>query len=178
MSAPNADVVSKLRQGDPLLSIPDYYLWDFAGEDGLQAAIALFSPAVSRIAPFQSLETTFQQQPCSVLRLCENNFRVAFSTDIPFQAAIAALGLKIWVKRCSAAVLGLPPEVGLQRLAAIATTKPMYTLTPFPRDRAVPARIDGQAILAWHHGHHGQPRLEIQTATASVEALQRVFAAD
>ena len=52
--------------------------WDFAGVDGLQAAIALFTPAVSHIAPFQSLTATFAAQPCSVLRLCVNIFRVAF----------------------------------------------------------------------------------------------------
>lgn len=153
----------------------DYYLWDFAGVDGLQAAIALFSPAVSRIAPFQSLETTFQQQPCSVLRLCENNFRVAFWADIPFEAAIAALDLQVWVKRCPAAVLVFPAAAGLRQLAAIATTKPIYRLVPFPSDRAVPARIEGRAILAWHRMWRGEPRLEIQTATASLGAIRQAF---
>ncbi|NEQ46581.1 MAG: hypothetical protein F6K00_24770 [Leptolyngbya sp. SIOISBB] len=56
----------------------------------------------------------------------------------------------------------LSVEVGLPRLRAIATTKPIYTLNPFLSDRAVPARINGMAILPWHHPWQGQPKLTIQ----------------
>lgn len=154
------------------ISPPNYYLWDFAGVDGLQAAIALFSSDVSRIAPFQSLSTAFNQQPCSVLRLCENNFRVALSQEMSFDQVVAELGLKVWVKRFPAAILVMPSNFGLKRLVEIATTKPIYALKPFPIDRAVPARINGLAILAWHHFWQGQPRLEIQTAEANVDTIQ------
>ncbi|WP_204137001.1 hypothetical protein [Halomicronema sp. CCY15110] len=153
----------------------DYWLWDFAGVDGLQAAIALFSPAISHLSPFQSLTAEFGQQPCSVLRLCENNFRVALPEPMAFDSAISALELSVWVKPCPAATLLLPVEAGLERLRAIATTKPIYTLHPFPCDRAVPARINDLAILAWHHSWQGQPRLTLQTAQENVEAIQRAL---
>ncbi|MEM1370259.1 MAG: hypothetical protein AAGG02_20115 [Cyanobacteria bacterium P01_H01_bin.15] len=155
---------------------PNYFLWDFAGVDGLQAAIALFSPAVSHLAPWQSLTAEWQHRSCSVLRLCENNFRVALPKAMPFEQAIQALGLKVWVKPYPAATLVLPVEVGLPRLQAIATTKPIYTLNPFPGDRAVPARINGAAILAWHHPWQGQSKLVIQTAHTNVQAMQLALA--
>ncbi|MEL6382178.1 MAG: hypothetical protein AAFQ89_06845 [Cyanobacteria bacterium J06626_18] len=153
----------------------NYFLWDFAGVDGLQTAIALFTPNISRIAPFQSLTTEFNQQPCSVLRLCENNFRVALSEETSFDQAVAALGLNVWVKPCPATILILPTDSGLKRLTEIATAKPIYTLKPFPCDRAVPARINGLAILAWHHRWQERLRLEIQTAAASVDTIQTAF---
>lgn len=156
---------------------PGYVLWDFAGVDGRQAAIALFTPAIAHLAPFQSRTAAFQHQSCAVLRLCENNFRVALPEKLSLEAAIAALALQVWVKPCAAANLVLPVDEGLSRLRAIATTKPIYTLNPFPCDRAVPARIEGLAMLAWHHHWQGQPRLTLQTAQAHVEAIQRALAA-
>lgn len=166
-AAPTVDTVH--------INPPGYFLWDFAGVDGRQAAIALFTPAILHLAPFQSLTATFQQQSCAVLRLCENNFRVALPDKMPFEAAIAALELQVWVKPCPAGNLVLPVDEGLSHLRAIATTKPIYTLHPFPCDRAVPARIEGLAILAWHHHWPGQPRLTIQTAQANVQAIQRLL---
>ncbi|MEM0980721.1 MAG: hypothetical protein AAGH78_10645 [Cyanobacteria bacterium P01_H01_bin.58] len=157
---------------DSVVEPPNDYLWDFAGVDGLQAAIALFSPTVTHIAPFQSLTVEFEQQTCSVLRLCENNFRVALPTETAFDRAVLALGLNVWVKPCPAATFVLPVEMGLQRLREAATTKPIYTLNPFPCDRAVPARIHGMAMLAWHHRWQGQPQLTIQTAQVNVKAIQ------
>ncbi|MGD1859490.1 MAG: hypothetical protein ACFB0E_05910 [Leptolyngbyaceae cyanobacterium] len=154
----------------------DYFLWDFAGVDGLQAAIALFSPAVSHLAPWQSLTAEWQQRSCSVLRLCENNFRVALPEDMSFDQAIQVLDFKVWVKPYPAATLMLPVEVGLPRLQTIATTRPIYTLNPFPSDRAVPARINDMAILAWHHPWQGQPKLAIQTSNTSVQAIQLALA--
>ncbi|EDX87336.1 hypothetical protein S7335_5044 [Synechococcus sp. PCC 7335] len=153
----------------------DYVLWDFAGVDGLQAAIALFSPAISRIAPFQSLTTDFNHQPCSVLRLCENNFRVALSEKLAFDHAIAELNLKVWSKPCSAATWTIPTDLGLARLPKIALTKPIHTLTPFPLERAVPARINQIAILAWHHLWNEQPRLTIQTASANAAKVREAI---
>jgi len=153
----------------------NYFLWDFAGIDGLQAAIALFTPAISRIAPFQSLTTNFHHQPCSVLRLCENNFRVALPANLAFNQAIADLSLQVWSKPCPAATFVVPTALGLARLPQIATTKPTHTLEPFPCDRAVPARINGVAILAWHHSWCGQPILNIQTASANVNTIREAF---
>lgn len=156
----------------------NYWLWDLAGVDGRQAAIALFTPAISHLAPYQSLTAEFQNQPCAVLRLCENNFRVALPEAMAFDAAIAALDRDVWVKRCPAATFVLPVDFGLARLRAIATTKPLYTLNPFPSDRAVPARINGLALLAWHHSWQGQPRLAIQTAQSHVKPIYETLTSD
>ncbi|MEO0984882.1 MAG: hypothetical protein AAFY20_04965 [Cyanobacteria bacterium J06639_14] len=175
MSAIQSASTLGLNSGDFSVNPSNYFLWDLAGMDGLQAAIALFTPQISHIAPFQSLTTTFNQQPCSVLRLCENNFRVALSEATLFDQAVDALGLQVWAKPYPAAVLVVPTDFGLQRLTEIARTKPIYTLNPFPCDRAVPARIDGTAILAWHHSWQGQPRLEIQTASAHINMIREAF---
>ena len=160
-------------------SVADCIFWDFAGVDGLQAAIALFSPAISHISPFQSLTANVSHQPCSVLRLCENNFRVALpkelAEEMAFDNAIANLNLKVWVKRCPAATFIVPTELALSYLPQIATTKPIYSLTPFPCDRAVPACINGVAILAWHYLWDEQPRVSIQTASANVDEIRRAF---
>lgn len=153
----------------------DYDLWDFAGVDGLQAAIALFTPAISHIAPFQSLTTNFNHQPCSVLRLCDNNFRVALSEKQAFDQAISTLNFNVWCKPCPAVTLVIPTDVGLAYLPKIATTKPRYTLDLFPCDRAVPARINGIAILVWHHSWYGQPKMDIQMARANFEVIRKAF---
>ncbi|MEM7773451.1 MAG: hypothetical protein AAF327_23460, partial [Cyanobacteria bacterium P01_A01_bin.37] len=153
------------------------HLWDFAGVDGLQVAIALFSPDITYIAPFQSLTTEFNQQPCAVLRLCEGNFRVALPAGgNAIERAIADLGLKVWVKPCDRiATLFLFTDKGLERLSQLAMTKPIYTLSPFPLNRAVPARINGIAILAWHILWQGQPKLVIQTAVQDCDTVHAAF---
>ena len=157
------------------MTVSDYVLWDFAGVDGRQAAIALFTPAISRIAPFQSLATSFNHQHSSVLRLCENNFRVALPASFAFGRSIADQDIQVWSKPCPAATLVVPTDLGLARLPKISTTKPLYTLTPFPCDRAVPARINGVAIQAWHHSWCRQPRLVIQMASANINTIREAF---
>ena len=92
-----------------------------------------------------------------------------------FGDAIAALNLKVWSKPYSAATLVVPTNFGLERLPKIGKTKPVYTLEPFPCDRAVPARIDGVAILAWHHLWGGQPTQHIQTSATNAEIVIQAF---
>jgi hypothetical protein len=160
-----------------IVNPPNYHLWDFAGVDGLQVAIALFSPAVNHLAPFQSLTTEFNQQPCAILRLCEGNFRVVLPTDDEAIAqAISHLNFNVWVKRCDrTATLTLPADPGIERLSSLATTKPIYTLSPFPLHRAVPARINDIAILAWHHPWHDQAIVMIQTASDQSETVRALL---
>lgn len=159
----------------PILTPFDGHLWDFAGVDGLQVAIALFSSQVSHLAPFQSLTAEFHQQTCAVLRLCEGNFRVALPLEFDLEQAVNCLDQTVWVKPCQTANLIVPASSGLERLAQIATTKPVFTLKPFPRDRAVPARINGTAILAWHLSWQGQPALLLQTAVADADQIRAFF---
>lgn len=62
--------------------LQERYQWDIAGVDGLQVVKSLAKcDRISCIAPFQSIETTIAGNPCSILRLCEGNFRLAWLGD-------------------------------------------------------------------------------------------------
>lgn len=151
-------------------------LWDFAGVDGLQVARHLFGTKVSQLSPFQSLTTTFEGQPCAVLRLCESNFRVVLAQELALDKIISPLHQRVWVARSPyLSKLMLPVEPGLTWLSQVATTKPTFTLKPFPHDRAVPARLDGIAILIWHYQWLGQPRLDLQMATTKLSEMQALI---
>lgn len=87
--------------------------WDMAGADGLVAARALFGEVVDHLAPFQSLETELESEACSVLRLCDRNFRVTYSG--PFDQRVAALNLNLWVKQLDwLGAIALPARVCLR----------------------------------------------------------------
>jgi hypothetical protein len=151
-------------------------LWDFAGIDGLQIARHLFGPQVSQLSPFQSLTTTFEDQPCAVLRLCEGNFRVVLTHDLALDEIVTPLQQRVWMARSPyLSTLTLPVKPGLEWLSQAATTKPVFTLSPFPCDRAVPARLDGIAILIWHYQWLGQPRLDLQMAATEFPKVQALI---
>ncbi|MBF2085868.1 hypothetical protein [Thermoleptolyngbya sp. C42_A2020_037] len=157
----------------PLAPSTDRTLWDFAGIDGLQVARHLFGESIAHISPFQSLTTTLQGYPCAVLRLCENNFRVALPQVLALDGLIRPLRWRVWVARSPyLTALSLPVEPGLCWLYQRATTKPLYRLQPLLGDRAVPARLEGIALLVWHHEWLGQPRLELHMATADLPLVQ------
>jgi hypothetical protein len=159
-----------------LMPPTEHYLWDFAGTDGLQVARHLFGAQVSQLSPFQSLTTTFEGQPCAVLRLCEGNFRVALAQNLALDEIVTPLQQRVWVARSPyLTTLTLPVEPALEWLAQTATTKPMFTLSPFPCDRAVPARLEGIAILIWHYQWLGQPRLDLQMATTELPKVKAVI---
>lgn len=140
--------------------------WDFAGVDGLALARALFGTEVSHLAAFQSLQTECGGAACSLLRLCENNFRVR-ADGKPAQLADtlceAASGRQVWVKPSALASLLLEEEEW-RLLRGAASVKPPHRLTELPVSRAVPARIAGCAVLVWHHPINGINTLEVQTA--------------
>jgi hypothetical protein len=175
-----------------VLDPPGYYLWDFAGVDGLQVARNLFGEKVSQLAPFQSLESSFNAHACSVLRLCENNFRVALSRDHGLDLAIEDMNLDVWVRQCNPfqgppqkrlaintadrmATLVLPEQLGLSCLHRLATTKPIHTLENLPLHCAVPARLQQKAILVWHHPWLGHPRFELHTAQADAQTIAQAI---
>ncbi len=60
-----------------------YQLWEFAGVDGLQFAKTLVGNAAGKLALFRSLEATVANHPCSLLRLCEHNFRLGVQGNRP-----------------------------------------------------------------------------------------------
>ena len=94
-------------------------LWDVTGIDALAVMTALFGATVTQLARFQSVESTLDGQVCTVLRLCDLNFRIAdaptLSNHLPQQQCQAYLHQFDWLNR-----LQFPAEI-LPELSAIAT---------------------------------------------------------
>ena len=156
-----------------LITLTHSQLWDFAGIDGLQLAKRL-DRAADRLAPFQSLETTIDHQSCSLLRLCEGNFRLRVLSCVDLAALQGQqCGLRVWVKQCAwMGAITLPESFGLRQLPRLAIPKPPHRLAGMLADRAVPARINGISVLIWQHAIFGQPAFELQTATKDVATIQ------
>jgi hypothetical protein len=144
-------------------------LWDMAGVDGLHVAKSLFGDAVDRLSPFQSLETELQGEPCSVLRLCDRNFRIAYPG--PLDALAVFRDRNVWIQEFTWLVAASFPIELLPNLTAQATVRPPHRLINLPNHQAVPAQIDGIALLIWRHPNQGQPALELQTARAKLDLL-------
>lgn len=152
--------------------------WDFAGIDGLQVAKNLLGNAIDRLAPFQSLEVPFMQGHCSVLRLCEGNFRVSWQGDAPFQQQMAQAqsGQRVWVKQLPwLDTLFLAETTGARRLSQVAIPKPPYRLQSMPLNCAIPARIEGMSVLIWHHPVQAQPVFELQMALQHTQAIRTIL---
>jgi hypothetical protein len=163
MNQPESDYLTP----NPLL--PQSNLWDIAGVDGLHVAKSLFGNAVDRLAPFQSLETELQGQACSILRLCDRNFRIVYPG--PLDQFEVFLNHKVWIKQFTwLGAISLPIGL-LPKLIAQATVRPPHRLAALPNHRAVPAEIDSIAILIWRHPRQGQPVLEIHTAHTDLDRL-------
>ncbi|MBW4553824.1 MAG: hypothetical protein KME35_22350 [Aphanocapsa sp. GSE-SYN-MK-11-07L] len=152
----------------PWLDLTDYRLWDFAGVDGLQMAKALFGPAADTIAPWRSLHLDWQGQSLSLLRLCENNFRIGIEGNPqPLVAALqtAAVDAQVWWRPCDRMVAwAMPAAIGADLLPQIAIAKLPHRLLGLPDDCALPGRIAGNAVVVWRHCLQGQSAFEIQTA--------------
>ncbi len=152
----------------PWLDLSDYHLWDFAGVDGLQMAKALFGPAADTIAPWRSLELSWQGQSLSLLRLCENNFRIGVQGNPqPLVVALQTVSAdyKVWWRVCDRMVSwAMPTAIGVDLLEPLAMPKPPHRLIGLPDDCALPCRIEGIAVVLWRHRLLGQSALELQTA--------------
>jgi hypothetical protein len=144
-----------------VLDLATYTRWDITGIDGLQLTKLWFGSGVDRIAPFQSLETTWGDKSCSVLRLCEGNFRISCA-ESPAQINIPQ-NYRGWVKQFDWLGAIAIPDVALSCLEEIAIPKPPYRLSHLKLNCALPARIDGIAVLIWRHLLHHQSVIEIHT---------------
>jgi hypothetical protein len=153
--------------------------WDFAGIDGLQVAQNLWGDVIGRLAPFQSTEIPSVQGHCSVLRLCEGNFRVSWQGDATgFQQQItqAQKGQRVWVKQLPwLSALFLAEATGLNYLPQVATPKPPYRLQSMPLHCAIPARIAGMSVLIWYHPVHAQPVFELQMALQHAPSIHSIL---
>lgn len=136
------------------LSLPLATYWDFAGVDGLAFASSLAGETAHRLSVFQSQTITIAGETCSLLRLCEKNFRLSASQTatekIESHLKPAQNQWCVWVNRCeNLGILALPDAWGMTFLQENATPKPPHRLQGLWRDRAVPARLNGTAILIW-----------------------------
>jgi hypothetical protein len=144
-------------------------LWDMAGVDGLHVAKALFGDAVDRLSPFQSLETELQGKPCSVLRLCERNFRIAYPG--PLDQLGIFRDCNVWIRQFAwLGAISFPIEQ-LPNLIAQVAVRPPHRLKNLPNHQAAPAQLDSIALLIWRHPSQGQPALELHAARANLDRL-------
>lgn len=158
-------------------------VWDLAGIDGLQIVQQCFGPAVAQLAPFQSLETTLEGQDCSILRLCDRNFRLTYDGDLTEH--LKTLGARTWLKPLDwMGAIALPNDYFPQLLAHASVRLP-HRLQGLPLHCAVPAQVGESAcgmapltaVLIWRHPIAGQPAIEIHTAVADLAKLQETISA-
>ncbi len=158
----------------PFLNLTYYQLWDFEGRGSLQLVERLFSRAVTKIAPCQSLDVIFTGYQYSVLRLGEKHFRLGLYGELgtygglTFAETIAQAreGLQVRAAVCDWAV-ALPTAIALDILPNLAT----ITQEQLPSGRAVPAEIEGIPVLLWRHQLLSQPIVELHAATGEIEAI-------
>ncbi|MEL6160873.1 MAG: hypothetical protein AAFQ40_00415 [Cyanobacteria bacterium J06623_5] len=163
-------------------------LWDIAGIDALSVARTLFGESVGYLAPFQSLETNLKGTDCSVLRLCDRNFRVLCSDDL--EQAILLLNCNVSVHQYNWLASFSLGAHQLKALAEHATVRPPHRLINLPNHQAVPAQLEDIAMLIWRHSSLEntalkEPILEnptldartadIHTACANLERLKELI---
>lgn len=149
-------------------------LWDIAGVDGLQVVKAIVGDRITTIAPFQSLETTIYGNHCSILRLCEGNFRLAYlgNPKVLESAMQEFQGYRVWLKRFQwLGAISISESFGLKYLPQIAVAKPPHRLESLECDRALPARIDGISVLIWRHQVLEQQAFELHTSLKNLELI-------
>lgn len=149
-----------------IISLDTFHRWDLAGVDGLALMKDWFGDAVERIAPFQSLETVWQGQPCSLLRLCEGNFRLSAAEAVDWPTIPD--GQRVWLKEFNWLAAVALPEVELVKLQHFTLPKPPHRLRGLLPNCAIPARLQGIAVLIWRHQVADMPMMEIHTARADL----------
>ncbi|MBE9076188.1 hypothetical protein IQ241_02570 [Romeria aff. gracilis LEGE 07310] len=149
-------------------------IWDLAGVESLQALQQLLGPTVAQLSPFQSLETSLDGQ-CSVLRLCDRNFRLAYNGDL--SQHIDLPNSRTWLKQLNWMGAIAIPDDDFPLLLALASVRPPHRLQGLPLHRAVPAQVGAISVLIWRHPLAGQPAIEIHTATADLAKLKAKISA-
>lgn len=144
----------------------NHQLWDMAGNDALETAQRLFGEQVGYLSPFQSIETVVEGQACSVLRLCDRNFRIAYPNAL--NSLVEPLQKCVWVKRYDwLSAVALPVEK-LRAITSTATARPPHRVEQLPNNQAVPVRfpIQSQSVpmLIWQHPVNGKPAVELHVA--------------
>ena len=145
-------------------------LWDMSGVDGLEVAKSLFGENITYLSPFQSVETLLGEQACSVLRLCDHNFRIRYPGSLDQKVFLQRC---VWVKQYDwLSSLTLPIEQ-LSKLTQNATVRAPHRLINLPNHQAVPARFKDIPLLVWRHNIKGTPIVELHVAKAHVASLSQ-----
>jgi hypothetical protein len=159
------------------MSVSVSVLVDFAGYDGLPVARALFGNQINRIAPFQSIDCLIDGTvACSVLRLCENNFRVRLSqSDLAaFTTAFQQQHQRVWLKQFDwLGSLILPDD--MTRLTSLITPKPPHRIAGLQLNCAAPGRINGISVLVWRHAIRKIPIIELHLAQKDIAAVEAIL---
>ncbi len=146
-------------------------LWDMAGVDGLEAAQSLFGEDVTCLSRFQSVETVLAGEDCSVLRLCDRNFRIRYSG--PLDQLIAPLQRCIWIKQHDWLGALTFPLGQLPTFIENATVRAPYRLTNLPNNQALPARFKDIPLLVWRHSVQENPTVELHAARSDLARLSQ-----
>jgi hypothetical protein len=170
-------------QQSPFLNLTYYQLWDCDGMDSWSLVKQLFSRAVTKIAPFQSLDVIFTGYQYSVLRLGEEHFRLGLYGELgtygglTFAETIAQAreGLQVRAAVCDRnRAIALPTTLALDILPNLTAITQEQLLA----HRAIPVEIEGIPVLLWRHQLLSQPIVELHAATGEIEAIaHRVSAA-
>jgi len=149
-------------------------LWDFAGVDGLAVAMTLFGQPVQKLAVWRSLVTPDSNY--AILRLCQGNFRIRTinnDLDFPRKLAQACSNQRVWYDQLTyVAEMSCPSDVMLHRLEQIALPKPPFRLQNLPLNAALPARINGTAMLIWRYFWQGTDLVQLHCAQGDVQKIR------
>ncbi|MEO0396308.1 MAG: hypothetical protein AAF243_10050 [Cyanobacteria bacterium P01_A01_bin.137] len=148
-------------------------LWDLAGVDGLAVAKQLFGEEVGHLGPFQSLETVLEDKDCSVLRLCDLNFRISYPG--PLHQLVDPIQANIWLNQFDWLSRLYPPINLLSQIISQATVRPPHRLDIIPNHHAVPAQLHDIPLLIWQHPIQKQRGLELHLACQDRERLASKF---
>ncbi len=149
-------------------------LWDLSGVDSLDVAQSLFGEDVTYLSPFQSVETLLEGQACSVLRLCDRNFRIRYSG--PLDQKVLSLQRCVWIKQHDWLSSLILPIEQLPKLTKTATIRAPHRLTNLPNHQAVPARFSDIPLLIWRHTIQEMPAVELHAAQSDINKLSMQLA--
>jgi len=158
------------------ISLPSTFLWDIAGVDGLAVMKRLIGEECDRIAPFQSLETDLDHTPCTILRLCEANFRLRWMGDsahLQSRLGVATADQQVWVKQFPWLVsVPLLHGISVEQLSGVAIARVPFSVEYLGMDCAAPVRIGRHGCLIWRHSIQGRAVIELHSALQTIQELK------
>jgi len=157
----------------------DAPLVDVVGVDGLEFTVKRFGPEVARLSVYQSETVDYCGQTLAILRMCETNFRIAWTIREDPEKALNSLnigqfeiGIKASLNQISRLIL---EDCKLGIVTASSSTKPPHRVSDLSVGRAVPVRIAGYSALLWRYAVNDVPRIEIQARREHIEDFEKMW---